>query len=62
MMMKEHSIDYGQFKVKKFVEHINHTLNFVNIAISLLPGLIKMDLIAIILSILYIIILVANKN
>ncbi len=60
--MNIHLIESGEFKVKNLMEHINHTLNFVNITISLLSGFIKKDLLAIILSISYFVILFANKN
>jgi hypothetical protein len=50
-------------KVQEQLEvKINHASNIVNITVSLLSGLIKMDLLAIILSISYFVILFANKN
>ncbi len=50
-------------KVQEQLEvKINHASNIVNITVSLLSGFIKKDLLAIILSISYFVILFANKN
>ncbi len=49
-------------EVKNLIDQINHASNIVNITISLLSGFINMDLLAIILSISYFVILFANKN
>ncbi len=52
----------SRLEVKNLLDQINHASNIVNITVSLLSGLIKMDLLAIILSISYFVILFANKN
>ena len=52
----------SRLEVKNLLDQINHASNIVNITISLLSGFIKKDLLAIILSILYFVILFAKKN
>ncbi len=60
--VQEYLKEHEQLEVKNLLDQINHASNIVNITISLLSGFIKKDLLAIILSILYFVILFANKN
>lgn len=66
MMMKDlvnvYLKEQVRVEVKNLIDQINHASNIVNITISLLSGFINMDLLAIILSISYFVILFANKN
>ncbi len=60
--VQEYLKEHEQLEVKNLLDQINHASNIVNITISLLSGFINMDLLAIILSISYFVILFANKN